>query len=284
LGLWVCGFERFDGRIIWGVVKMGTNSIEFHKYVAAGNDFILFESWDNALKLGEEQITAICDRRFGVGADGIIILGSAESADFRMNYFNADGSRGEMCGNGARSLIKYAITKGKAGTTGSFLADDGCHSYRIDNEVVEVEILLQDELHPWTVPSSDCGFINTGVPHLIIPMKDISNQDLDSLGKAMNAHEAHPHGTNVNLLENSVGSLKIRTWERGVNMETLACGTGAAASAIFANEIWGAPWPIALKFTGGELEADYRGNQYWLKGPSELVFIGHISLSMRLSK
>ena len=92
---------------------MGRNSIEFHKYVAAGNDFILFESWDNALKLGEEQIIALCDRRFGVGADGIIILGSAESADFRMNYFNADGSRGEMCGNGAGRLLNMLLRKEK---------------------------------------------------------------------------------------------------------------------------------------------------------------------------
>ncbi|NQV30890.1 MAG: diaminopimelate epimerase [Candidatus Marinimicrobia bacterium] len=260
---------------------MKHNNIEFQKYVAAGNDFIVFESWDNLLELSEQQIISICDRRFGVGADGILILGSEKQADFRMNYFNADGSRGEMCGNGARSLIKYAISRGKAGTSGSFLADDGCHSYQMENEQVEVEILVRDELHPWSIPSINCGFINTGVPHLIIPVVDVSSEDLDSIGQAMNAHAAHPQGANVNILENTAGSLKIRTWERGVNMETLACGTGAAASAIFAHEKWGLSWPITLRAKGGQLEVDHRGNQYWLKGPAELVFKGQISLPRR---
>ena len=260
---------------------MKANKIDFQKYVAAGNDFVVFESWDNALELSTQQIVAICDRRFGIGADGIMILSSEASADFRMNYFNADGSRGEMCGNGARSLVKYAVSRGKSGKSGSFLADDGLHSYCIENERVEVEILVSDEMHPCQVPSKHCGFINTGVPHLIIPVADVSSEDLDPLGKAMNAHEAHPQGANVNILENKAGSLKIRTWERGVNMETLACGTGAAASAIFAHENWGLPWPISLSARGGELEVDYRGNQYWLKGPAELVFKGRISLCSR---
>jgi len=257
------------------------NRIEFQKYVAAGNDFVLFESWDNLLELSEQQIISICDRRFGVGADGILILGWDKGADFRMNYFNADGSRGEMCGNGARSLVKYAVSIGKAATKGSFLADDGLHSYKIENKLVKVEILVSDKLHPWLVPSEHCGFINTGVPHLIIPVVDVSSEDVDLLGIAMNAHEAHPQGTNVNVLENTAGSLKIRTWERGVNMETLACGTGAAASAIFAHENWDLPWPITLSAKGGELEVDHRGNRYWLKGPAELVFKGQISLSMQ---
>ena len=258
--------------------------IEFHKYVAAGNDFIIFESWDGSLQLTSEQIVALCDRRFGIGADGVLILTDHDSADFQMHYFNADGSRGEMCGNGARSLVKFAESKGRTNSTGSFAADDGPHKYKIDAKAIDVEIRVNGRLQEWTIPEPGCGFINTGVPHLIIPVSSAQEKDLDPLGKAMNNHAAHPEGINVNLVENAPDMLRVRTWERGVNMETLACGTGATAVAIYAHEKWRANWPIPLSFPGGMLEVDYRGNQYWLKGPAELVFTGRISQSGLYSK
>ena len=256
-----------------------SNSLDFYKYVGAGNDFIIFESWNDDLQLSKQQIVDICDRRFGIGADGVMILQSHPSAAFKMNYYNADGSRGEMCGNGARCLVSFAIFRDRVTSSGNFSADDGIHHYRIAGDLVDVEIIVNGELQDWDTPNRGCGFIDTGVPHLIVPVKDTAMEDLDPLGRKMNAHPAHPQGTNVNIVEQVSGSVRVRTWERGVNMETLACGTGAAASAIFAHEKWQLEWPLKLSFPGGELEVDHRGNQYWLKGPAQLVFKGHFSLS-----
>ncbi|NQT62873.1 MAG: diaminopimelate epimerase [Candidatus Marinimicrobia bacterium] len=253
--------------------------IEFYKYVGAGNDFVIFESWNEDLKLTAQQIVSMCDRRFGIGADGVMILQSHNSADFKMNYYNADGSRGEMCGNGARCLVSFAEFLGRAKSSGTFSADDGIHHYNILGDQVDVEIIVHGELQDWDIPRIGCGFIDTGVPHLIIPILNVASENLDPLGREMNAHDAHPQGINVNIVEKMSLSVKVRTWERGVNMETLACGTGAAATAIFAHKKWDFEWPIRLSFPGGELEVDQRGNQYWLKGPAQLVFKGHLSLS-----
>ncbi len=255
-------------------------NLDFYKYVGAGNDFVIFESLNGDLILTEQQIQKICDRRFGIGADGVIILQSHGITDFQMNYYNADGSRGEMCGNGARCLVKFAESLGQAKSSGKFIADDGIHQYSISHGEVAVEILVDGQLLDWDIPQSGCGFIDTGVPHLIIPIKDADSENLDPLGREMNSHSAHPHGTNVNIVEKLSASLKVRTWERGVNRETLACGTGAVATAIYARVKWNFQWPIRLSFPGGELEVDHRGNQYWLRGPADLVFKGHLSLSM----
>ncbi|MCF7921489.1 MAG: diaminopimelate epimerase [Candidatus Marinimicrobia bacterium] len=253
--------------------------LTFYKYVGAGNDFVIFESWNGELTLTPQQIIELCDRRFGIGADGVMLLQSHETADFRMNYYNADGSRGEMCGNGARCLVKFAHSQGKAKSQGTFSADDGIHHYRMAGDAIDVEIIVKGGLLDWHIPCSGCGFIDTGVPHLVIPVQDADAEDLDPLGWKMNQHEAHPQGTNVNIVEKLTDAIKVRTWERGVNMETLACGTGAAATAIYGHEKWKLPWPLRLYFPGGELEVDHRGNQYWLKGPAELVFTGRLLLS-----
>lgn len=250
--------------------------LNFQKYVAVGNDFIIIDAWETEISLSADQVIKFCDRKFGIGADGVLILIQDKQADFRMIYFNADGSRGEMCGNGARSLIHYAVTNGRCGASGTFIADDGLHNYRMEDSVVSVQILVTGSLKPWDVPSPQCGFINTGVPHLIVPVDKINSIQLETLGPAMNEHELHPEGSNVNILERSEGELLVRTWERGVNAETLACGTGAVAVAIFANGILEFPWPISLKFTGGDLSVDLIGNQYWLTGNAELVFEGQI--------
>lgn len=256
-----------------------TSSLQFYKYVGAGNDFVVLEDWTGKLGLNSHQIRSICDRRFGIGADGILILESHPEADFKMNYYNADGSRGEMCGNGARCLVRFAEHQGRAAPEGVFSADDGLHRYTFTEEEVDVEILVSGQLMDWDVPSTKCGFIDTGVPHLVVPVADSKAVDLDPLGWEMNTHAAHPKGTNTNIIEKKSDPVIVRTWERGVNMETLACGTGAAASAIFANKKWDYNWPVRLSFPGGELEVDHRGNQYWLKGPAELVFEGQLSLS-----
>ena len=254
--------------------------LKFAKYSAAGNDFIVVDGWNEEIKLRDEQIVSLCDRRFGIGADGVLILTQDLDSDFRMNYFNGDGSRGEMCGNGARSITHFAKSLGKIGEAGEFLADDGLHAYLFSGEHIEVEIKVPGTLKTWEYPEFGCGSINTGVPHLIYPVEAIHDMALQALGLSMNSHPAHPQGTNLNLLSRgSEGGLDIRTWERGVNQETLACGTGATAAAIFAHEVWKMAWPLHLNFKGGQLSVDRRGNQYWLGGPVELVFTGQVLLS-----
>jgi len=179
-----------------------SSAIDFYKYVGAGNDFIIFQGWDGTLELTSRQIVDLCDRRSGIGADGVMILQSHDSSDFKMNYFNADGSRGEMCGNGARCLVSFARLMGRVGSSGTFSADDGIHHFKILDDLIDVEIIVNGELGEWNIPRAGCGFIDTGVPHLIIPESDVSTVTLDPLGWEMNEHEAYPQGTNVNIIEN----------------------------------------------------------------------------------
>jgi len=256
-----------------------TERLTFWKAVGAGNDFVVFDDWSERLSLTGAQIRDICNRRFGVGADGVMLLTPSPDADFRMNYFNADGSRGEMCGNGARCLVRFAAHLGRIGQAGQFVADDGLHAFRIHEHSIEVEIRVSGEVKAWHLPAEGAANINTGVPHLVVPVEGCRGFDLDPLGRRMHAHPDHPQGTNLNIVERTGDGLIVRTWERGVNQETLACGTGAVASALFAEKIWEMDWPVRLSFPGGVLEVDRRGNQYWLKGPAELVFEGQLSLS-----
>ena len=257
-------------------VEMITN-LKFHKYVAAGNDFVILDNWEQDLTLQHQQIVSLCDRRFGIGADGVLQLSPAEEADFTMTYFNADGSRGEMCGNGARALIKFALDQERISGSGTFSADDGLHEFTIDGDRISVEIRVPDEFHDWATPKAGCGFINTGVPHLIVPTADVHEEDLISLGNKMNSHPDHPEGINTNIVSRLGGLLEVRTWERGVNNETLACGTGATAVAIYAVQKWSLNWPVRLQFKGGILEVDFHDNRYWLTGSTALVFAGHIA-------
>ena len=164
--------------------------LKFTKIVAAGNDFVLLNNVRGDLSLNADEIRTLCHRRFGIGADGVILLGDCEDADFRMHYFNADGTRGEMCGNGARSLVLFADGLKMAQPEGVFRADDGHHGYRYINDKIEVEIKVADELHPVDVPQPESGYINTVVPHLVVEMEDIQDVDLDKLGWEMMKHPA----------------------------------------------------------------------------------------------
>lgn len=249
----------------------------FWKYVAAGNDFILINDLAELLQLSAGEIKSLCDRKFGIGADGILLLRPSEATDFRMLYYNADGSRGEMCGNGARSLVLFAAHQGVIGGSGQFEADDGVHDFRKEGNRISVEIKVPDRLKAWELPHESCGFINTGVPHLVVPVENLDGTNLVALGEDMNRHPAHPQGTNTNIIERKTDKIWVRTWERGVNTETLACGTGAAAVAIYAHQVWNESWPVKLSFRGGDLEVDFYNNQYWLSGPTKLVFAGQLT-------
>lgn len=216
--------------------------MRFHKYQGAGNDFLIADNRDDSLNLTTSQIASLCDRRYGVGADGLMLLEKSESADFRMVYFNSDGSGGMMCGNGGRCIVAFASDLGLDHF--DFDAADGFHSAEIleDREGVKTvrlkmkdvtEILRYDVLDNVSVPA-DGFFLDTGTRHYVRFVNDLENYDIVSEGRhiRMNASELLPIGVNVNFVEPVGGVIKVRTYEKGVEDETFACGTGIVASCV----------------------------------------------------
>lgn len=252
--------------------------IQFHKYSAAGNDFIILDNRPGKIHLTPITIKELCHRHFGIGADGILLLETDPKHDYRMVYFNADGSRGEMCGNGARALCAFAGLIRVSHSRGSFIADDGPHEYRIEDDQIWIEILAQPTHQSIIMEGQSAVFIDTGVPHVVLPVADIVHAPVETLGfRLSRASTQFPQGANINFIEMGKDHTSVRTFERGVDAETLACGTGATACAIFLAETQGKSWPIALNFPGGTLTINYSRQRYWLTGPVELVFEGQFS-------
>lgn len=251
------------------------NDLRFYKYSAAGNDFVVINNRDGKIQLSASTIRSLCHRHFGIGADGILLLESESRHDYRMAYFNADGSRGEMCGNGARALCAFAQRNRVPQVNSTFFADDGTHGYRISDGKYWIEILALPTRRDVIVEGRSAAFIDTGVPHVVLPVADISVAPVSEMGFRMSRiSEQFPQGANINFIEIGTTVSKVRTFERGVDAETLACGTGATACAIYLSESSGRSWPIALDFPGGTLTIDYSDQRYWLTGPVELVFEG----------
>ena len=221
--------------------------MKFYKYQGAGNDFLIADNRDGSIVLSTEQIAALCDRRYGVGADGLMLLESPDhsSDGFRMTYFNSDGSGGMMCGNGGRCIVAFAADMGI--TDFRFHAADGCHQADIlsdDGRMKTVSLQMKDvascQHHDFlagpSVPS-DGYFLDTGTRHYVRIVKDLDAYDVVGEGRDIryNAAELQPVGANVNFIEPSEdGVLKVRTYEKGVEDETFACGTGIVASCIAA--------------------------------------------------
>lgn len=207
----------------------------FAKYEGAGNDFILIDARDAATEPDSNLIAKLCDRHFGIGADGLMTLGRSAVADCSMRYYNADGSAGEMCGNGGRCFALFARHAGIGGDTLRFDSLDGPHTARIcsaDRFRGTVELGMTD------VKRIEAGdgwwFLNTGVPHYVELTDDIARTDVAVRGRAIRRDTARfPEGTNVDFVQIAgEGRLRVRTYERGVEAETLACGTGATAAAL----------------------------------------------------
>jgi len=268
-------------------------TLSFTKMNGAGNDFVMLDNRDASLALDGAQIARLCDRHRGVGADGLLLVEPAQSgADFRMRYYNADGGEADMCGNGARCFARYArrvsgtpadeITfETPAGVIGAkFLGDlvqivmSDPHSHR-PTESLEVEG------RPLSV-----DFLNTGVPHAVVFVSDLEKTDVIADGAALRYHEAYaPKGTNANFAAvTGPSAIAIRTYERGVEGETLACGTGVCASAILHHIRTGDPAPISVKVRGGDtLQVGFTRNgdefrDVTLTGPADFVFEGTLSL------
>ncbi|MEO6052582.1 MAG: diaminopimelate epimerase [Chthoniobacterales bacterium] len=265
----------------------------FTKMNGAGNDFVLLDNRKKHLALPGEQIAQLCDRHRGIGADGVLIVEEPESgADFRMRYYNSDGGEADMCGNGARCFARYAsrLTGGKSRVSFETLAGI-IHADCLGNQVriqmskphshqsaVSLEVNGQTlEVHS----------INTGVPHAVIFVDDLENTSVHELGNAIRFHPHFaPKGTNVNFVKASTSSnIAIRTYERGVEAETLACGTGVVASALIHHLAHGAAAPVMVSVRGGDnLEVLFKGtaedfNNVTLTGPADFVFDGTIDLS-----
>lgn len=267
--------------------------LNFTKMNGAGNDFVMIDNRDLSIQLSNEQIAKICDRHRGIGADGLLAAEPAENgADFRFRYYNADGGEVEMCGNGARCFGRYTarlLNDGREEV--SFETIAGTLSAKLLGTQVEVAMSDPFDLalnSPVAVDDLDSAIhiLNTGVPHALAFVHDLENLDLITLGAAIRYHEHFPKGTNANFAkEISPGHIAIRTYERGVEDETLACGTGMVACAIVYHLLTGVPSPIKVDVQGGEtLEIGFAGDaengfhDVTLCGPADFVFEGEIEL------
>ena len=266
--------------------------LRFTKMNGAGNDFILFDNRTGSIDFDRAQIAQLCDRHRGIGADGILLLEKPTNrADFRMRYFNADGGEAEMCGNGARCFARFANKVGGQKEKISFETPAGVIAAELKGDLVTLRMTEPSDLRlnvdlAIAPENKTIHFINSGVPHVVIPVANIDNADVRGDGAAIRHHEMFsPNGTNVNFIEKRrPNKIAIRTYERGVEDETLACGTGIVASALIfaANE--DCEEPITVLARGGDelqvgferVEGGFRN--VTLTGPAEFVFDGTIEI------
>ena len=267
--------------------------IDFTKMHGAGNDFVVIDNLGGALALTIEQIAFLCDRRFGVGADGLLLLekGTNEDLDAVMVYYNADGSRAEMCGNGARCFISFALAH-NLGLNGrlKFRTDAGDMVGIADNGnfTVQMTPALDTKLNQTIKLKAGEAIVHysdTGVPHVVKFVDDVQAVEIKTEGSELRFHEAyHPRGANVNFAQIKDDHIVVRTYERGVEDETLACGTGVTAVAILAHLVKGVEKPVSLKVAGGDtLKVNFRVegdsiDQVTLTGPAKVVYRGSIDI------
>jgi diaminopimelate epimerase len=256
--------------------------IVFNKYQGTGNDFIIIDNRKgNFNPHNSNLIKKLCDRRFGIGADGLILISENPHLDFEMKYFNSDGNEGSMCGNGGRCAADFAIRTGIAGSQLTFKAADGVH--KAVSEENGIMLQMNDVIKYQLINGN--YFINTGSPHYIIFKNDIESIDVNTEGKKLRwADEFAPGGTNVNFVENEENGIYVRTFERGVEEETLSCGTGVTASAI-ASVLSGHfdTKTLNVKTRGGNLSVSFNISgksisDIWLSGPATFVFEGMIEV------
>jgi diaminopimelate epimerase len=258
--------------------------IHFYKYQATGNDFVLIDNRTRGYSFSENQVRKICDRRFGIGADGLMLIEKHPSLDFNLIYYNSDGSQ-SLCGNGSRAAVKMASSLGMVNGKASFNAYDGLHEAELlPNDIVRLKMNDVKEV-------KEIGrdfFLNTGSPHLIQFVKNLTDHPVVEEGRKIRYSDAFkPNGTNANfveLLDNN--SILVRTYERGVENETLSCGTGVTAAALAAS-LKGYASPVAVKAPGGELSVEFKSqlsgqtvlfHDIFLIGPAKMVFEGDLEL------
>lgn len=275
----------------------GRNTIPFYKISAAGNDFIIV---DNRQKSLPRAVPALarkwCNRKFAIGADGLILLEPSSCAHFRMRFYNADGSAASMCGNGGRSIARFAHLIGVAPKKMTFETDAGLVSAEIGTRTVRLGLYEPTDARlDFTLKVAtrefDVSYINTGVPHTVIFVNDIEKIDVQEIGHMVRYHRVFaPAGTNVDFVEKTgPHAISVRTYERGVEGETLACGTGVTASAIVAGLRGMVRPPVSCLTRGGDtLTVNFSINERGdflspvsnvsLEGPADVSFTGEIAL------
>lgn len=263
--------------------------LEFHKYQGTGNDFVMVDDRADLFPKNDTTlISFLCNRRFGIGADGLILLSDIDGYDFKMTYFNADGRESSMCGNGGRCIVAFAHKLGIIGSETNFLATDGPHFATIYNEGF-VSLQMKDVLSVKVTP--EYVFLDTGSPHHVEMISQLSGTDVKGRGASIRYSDLYgPGGSNVNFVEQTgKDRFAMRTYERGVEDETLSCGTGATATAIAMRALGKTREnTIRLEVQGGELEVTFTelGGLYtdvFLKGPATFVYKGTIEIPTSVS-
>ena len=254
--------------------------IEFYKYQGTGNDFIMIDDRNNLFDHNDSAlISALCERRMGIGADGLILLRNHDKYDFEMIYFNSDGYISSMCGNGGRCIVSFASLLDIIKNEAIFMAIDGIHKAKIIDGEVSLNMKNVDVIDNL----SDAIYVNTGSPHYVKLTNHLSSLDVNSEGKKIrNLPRFKKEGVNVNFV-NCEKDIFVRTYERGVEAETLSCGTGAVATAIALHYTnYYKEENFHIHTTGGELVVsfeEYRGKyqNIWLTGGVDIVFVGEFS-------
>lgn len=258
-------------------------TLHFYKYHGAGNDFVLLDNRDGACNgLTTEQIHFLCTRHFGIGADGLMSLNEHPEADFEMKYYNADGREGSMCGNGGRCIVAFAARLGIVRDHYRFEAVDGIHE-AVLGPGGKVDLKMKDVDH--IERGYDFAILDTGSPHYVKYVDQLEARDVVKQGRAIrNSERFNAEGINVNFVEYGTDALNIRTYERGVEDETFACGTGITAAALVVAGNRNQTYRIPVKARGGELEVRYtkKDDQHyediWLSGPTRFVFEGTLEV------
>jgi diaminopimelate epimerase len=269
------------------------DSVPFVKMSGAGNDFVVIDNRALSHALTRDQITAVCDRHFGIGADGVLMVEPADRADidFRMRYYNADGGEAEMCGNGARCFARFVHPLRRADAERvRFTTPAGVITGEYVGDEVRIGLTAPFEIKLGQRADFGWGemayhFMNTGVPHTIVYVPDAERAEMVAHGRAIRRSALFPSGTNVNFVQVTASNLLIvRTYERGVEDETLACGTGVVASALVTHRVHRLALPLCAKVRGGDVltvNAFADGNSFrdvTLTGPAVEVFSGEIKL------
>lgn len=258
--------------------------MKFYKYQGTGNDFVMIDNrLENFPKNNTKLIESLCDRRFGIGADGLILLENDNSTDFKMVYYNSDGNESSMCGNGGRCLVAFAKSLNVIDNKTTFIATDGLHNATIDENGI---VSLQMKDVNGVKIESEYIFLNTGSPHHVTLVNDLENYNVKDNGATIRYSDLYGKvGSNVNFVNQiSENHFAIRTYERGVEDETLSCGTGATATAIAMNAIGKTNSDaIDINVEGGKLKVTFEKSEkgfekVFLIGSATFVFEGEIDL------
>jgi diaminopimelate epimerase len=267
--------------------------LEFSKMNGAGNDFVLVDNRDRKIKLNPDQVVHLCHRQRGIGADGVMLLIPCASgkADWAWEFYNSDGSVAEMCGNGARCFARFVqkltgVKKQITFETAAGIITADFHGERVTIGLTKPKDLRLNEQVPLSIGNQPIHSLNTGVPHAVLFVPDADKAMVQSLGQEVRRHgHFAPKGTNVNFVQRlNNGAIRVRTYERGVEGETLACGTGVTASALISAELHGLQSPVQVQVQGGDmLEVSFKKNgdgfeDVKLTGPADFVFEGRATL------